>query len=329
MSVFRTVLPDIDFPKDINPMHKLLCMGSCFAENIGNRLKDAKFQVNINPFGILFNPISIADSLDFLLQKKYFETVDIFEHEGIWQSFMHHSRFGALDADIALANINEALRIARADLQSADWLIVTLGTANVFVDKQTDKVVANCHKLPANRFERKQLQLPEIEQSLHATFERLQTQYPNLKILLTVSPIRHIKDGLIENQRSKARLILAAESLTNTMANIFYFPAYELLMDDLRDYRFYEKDMIHPNEQAVDYIWDYFNNNLFSETTKTLLSEIEGLRSAATHRPFQVDSAAYQHFAKATLDKINVLCARFSHLDFTYEIGILAARLKA
>jgi hypothetical protein len=256
-----------------------------------------------------------------------FNRDDIFEHNGIWRSYMFHSSFNNADAALALQQMNHAIETARTALRESRFLILTLGTANVFLEKKNNKIVANNHKQAANLFERKLLNVSNISDALSAVFKTLKLKFPKLEIIVSVSPIRHIKDGLIQNQRSKARLLLAAETLSNDLDFVHYFPAFELVQDDLRDYRFYEKDMIHPNEQAIDYVWDYFQKSLFSKDLLNLNLEIEKLKSAVEHRPFQIESLDYQNFAKATLFKIQELSQRFSHLDLSQELNEIQVRI--
>lgn len=317
MPLFRTNLPRLDFPFRIQPSDTFVCIGSCFAENIGKYLKNACISTEINPFGILFNPISIAEGLRILLSEKTFSAADIFQHNGLWSSFMFHSRFSGMDRDTTLTNMNQSLGVARKALANSRFLIITLGSANVFCASENGAIVANNHKLAVHHFERKQLSITDITASLGEALQQLKNQYPNLEVIVSVSPVRHIKDGLIQNQRSKATLLLAAEALCDGLDFVHYFPAYELVLDDLRDYRFYEKDMIHPNEQAIDYVWDYFKQSFFSDATKALNDEIEKIMAAVHHRPFQVQSIDYQFFAKETLWKIQDIEQRFPHLDMS------------
>jgi hypothetical protein len=327
MSIFRTELPLATYPFQVQIADNFTCIGSCFAENIGIRLKNVHISTNINPFGILFNPISMAESLEILLSEKVFDHSDIFEQDGIWRSYMFHSSFNATDANLALSQMNLAIETARTALQKSRFLILTFGTANVFLEKKSGKVVANNHKQAANLFERKLLSVEDISTALSSVLETLKTKLPNIEVVVSVSPVRHIKDGLVQNQRSKARLLLAAETLSERLDFVHYFPAYELIHDDLRDYRFFEKDMIHPNEQAIDYVWDYFQKALCTDALMALNVEIGKLKMAVQHRPFQLQSVDYQNFAKATIFKIQDLSQRFPHLDLSAALDVLQANL--
>jgi len=328
MKSFRTPLSPIESEISIDHQTKILSIGSCFAARIGERLAQKKFNTLLNPFGILYNPVSICKALNRLDKKVLSQPVDLFEHLEQWHSFDHHSDFSALEQKASLDHINEAITEGHSFLKKTSVLIITLGTANVFWHKKNEQVVANCHKLPNTDFERKSLTVEAIVNDFEKLFQQLLQQQTELKIILTVSPVRHIRDGLIENQRSKAKLLLATEALCQKFESVIYFPAYELLLDDLRDYRFYDNDMIHPNETAVDYIWDFFQDTFFSENTKALNQKIDQVVSASLHRPFNPSSLQHQAFVNNQLEKIRVLEEEFSFLSFEKEIGMFREQLK-
>ena len=248
MSTFRTVLTPQKSNLDIRYNDSMLFIGSCFAQHIGERLGDRKFSTLVNPFGILYNPISISNSLQWLIDTNFFSSKDLFQHLGLWHSFAHHGHFSALDQETCLSGINQSLTEGRKQLKQSKYLILTLGTAHVFQYKPTEEVVANCHKLPNSDFNRYRLSISETTQSLSTIFKQVHKHFPELQIIVSVSPVRHIRDGHLENQRSKASLILALAEIEKQLSFVHYFPAYELLLDDLRDYRFYKANMIHPNE---------------------------------------------------------------------------------
>lgn len=327
MIKFRTPVAKYAFPFGIHHQSKILCIGSCFTEHIGKKLDYYKFPVQLNPFGIIYNPLSIAESLNFLLEKKQFVKTDLIRHNGLWHSFQHHSRFSGIDVTQTLERINTVIADASKHLLQADILTITLGTSYVFILKKTGKIVANCHKIPANEFIRKRLRTEEIHDTLASLFKTLKSENPELNILLTVSPVRHIKEGLIENQRSKAMLLLACDHLVQDFDFVHYFPAYEIMMDDLRDYRFYEKDMIHPNNLAHDYIWQYFSDVFFVEKTVQLNSRIEKILQALQHKAFQAESEKHQQFLKAQLERIQQMEQNAPFLDFTNEIQNLQSRI--
>ncbi len=288
-----------------------------------------KFPTLANPFGIVYNPVSLAKSLDFLLSGKVFSESDLFENAGLWHSFAHHGSFSQPDKSAALEQINRSLSDANRFLLETNRLVVTLGTANVFVFKKTGEIVANCHKVPGQDFERRRLSVGEIVETLSAVFEKLKANLTDLEIVATVSPVRHLRDGLVENQRSKATLVLALEQICQHCDFAHYFPAYELLLDDLRDYRFYENDLSHPNQLALDYIWQFFTDSYFDEKTKAICQRIEQTVIASEHRPFHPQSAEHQSFLKTQLKKIGAMKQEFPWLDFEIEKAVFQQQLVA
>ncbi|MBK6950057.1 MAG: GSCFA domain-containing protein [Haliscomenobacter sp.] len=287
---FRTLVPPGVYGFEIGHDTSSLVMGSCFAESIGLRMRGLKFPAVVNPFGILFNPLSLASAIARLLDGAPFRPDELEFHDGRWLSFAHHGQFSGPDREEVLRRINLAFAEGSAQIQKAGLLILTLGTSFVWEIRDRESVAANCHKLPASMFVRRRASLADLAAALSAALNQLTAARPDIRILLTVSPIRHLRDGLIENQRSKATLLLACSILEDRMPNVRYFPAYELLMDDLRDYRFYARDMIHPSEMAQDYIWDYFSKSFFSEKTLRLIRGVEKVRQAMQHRPLRPDS---------------------------------------
>lgn len=327
MAEFRTQLPKKSYPFKIGHQHASLCVGSCFAENIGQRLRKNKFNCILNPFGILYNPVSISEGIHHLLNNQAFSDEDLFNHQGLWHSFQHHGRFSGPDKTIVLNQINKELDTAHQFLQKTNRLIITLGTASVFQNIKTNKVVANCHKLPGNQFNKQRLSVNDCVLTLSQTFETLKSTQANLEILITVSPIRHLRDGLVENQRSKATLLLAVAELEQQFSFVHYFPAYEIMMDDLRDYRFYESDYTHPTTQAVDYIWDYFQHAFFTKETYLILAEISKILQAAQHRPFHVESEEHQTFLQRQIAVIASLEERYDFLVFSKERDVFLKQI--
>jgi GSCFA family protein len=319
MSTFRTTIPKIFFPFTFSHKLPTLCIGSCFSENIGHKLDQGKFPVLINPFGIQYNPHSIGNTLEYLLNEHLFSEKDLFKLNGLWHSFDHHGHFSKPDLSVAIQRINETLQTGSTFLKKTKRLVLTFGTSNVFIYKKTQQIVANCHKVPNQEFERNTLTIDSIIEKLYPIFIQLKSKNSDLEILLTVSPIRHIRDGLIENQQSKARLLLACEQLCQTLDFIHYFPSYEIMMDDLRDYRFYATDMIHPNELSIDYIWQYFSQCLFNEETKDLNSKISKISSAANHRPFHPESSVHQDFVTKQIQIIQQIQTKYDFLNFEQE----------
>ena len=327
MDRFRTTIPLPANNLSIDYQDKILCIGSCFTENIGQRLVQYKFPTILNPFGILYNPLSISRSLEILLSEDSYQPNDLIFHNDLWHSMDHHGSFSNPDQNTTLTNINTTLLKAKQFLQSTNRLILTFGTANVFIHKSTNKIVANCHKISNKEFERRKISVTTITEALLPVLKKLKTEIPKLEVILTVSPVRHIRDGLIENQRSKGTLLLAIEGITQSNSFVHYFPSYELMMDDLRDYRFFEKDMVHPNEIAIDYIWEYFQKSYFSTATKDILNQVQKIVAASQHRPFHSQTDAHQHFLRKQLEKIERLSQQFPFLQLRQEQEIFQAQL--
>ena len=324
---FRT---QVAIPKpvyDFSYRDETMLIGSCFAENIGNKLNDNKFTVDINPFGTLYNPMSVALSLKRLLYPEPFSQDDLFEHEGIFHSFAHHSRFSSHSVDESLANINQRLYTSANNLRKATRLIVTFGTAFTYRLKSNGQVVSNCHKLPERMFLREMSSIDEIVDEWNVFLLSLWEQNPEVKVLFTVSPIRHWKDGAHANQLSKATLLLAVDTLQKKYPKqIAYFPAYEIMMDELRDYRFYADDMLHPSSVAIAYIWESFSRSNLSGESQTLLKEWQEIQKALNHKPFQPQSEAYRQFIVQTLLKAEQINRKFPYFDISKEIEHLRSK---
>ena len=319
MPAFRTILPIPISDVRVNHQENILGIGSCFVENIGDLLRTYKFPCLLNPLGILYNPISIQQSIELLLNDTTFTTDDLVENQGIWYSFAHHGSFSHPQATAILSQINQSLAQARTHLQTTKILLITLGTASVFVHKHTGKVVANCHKFPANHFEKKQLTVEQVQSALKDCLVKVKDNHPQISVILTLSPVRHIRDGLLESQRSKATLLLAIAQVEQELSYVNYFPAYELVMDDLRDYRFYESDLIHPNQQAITYIWEAFKKTYCSDSSLQLLAAITKILRASQHRPFHSTTPAHQRFIAQQLQNIVRLEQQYSFLNFEQE----------
>jgi hypothetical protein len=313
---FRTIIniPSASF--DISPQDRILTIGSCFAENIAQYLQKGRFHVEINPFGILYNPISIAESLTLLWNEKTLSDENFIQQGELWHSFLHHGSFGKLNREDLILSIEKNLTQQRAFAKKTTRLLLTLGTANVFEYKKTQKIVANCHKIPNSEFNKKRLTVTECVDNLAFAIENSKAKNPNLEVILTVSPIRHIRDGIVENQRSKATLLLAAEMLEKQFSFVHYFPAYEIVMDDLRDYRFFNTDMIHPNDVAIDYVWKAFTNCFFNTETNHIYTMIEAYQRAEMHRPLFPESQEYQLFLQQQSAKKRVLEEKFPSLNW-------------
>ena len=321
----------VDTPKDLPRLthrNHLLLMGSCFATNMGVRLVNAKFSCLLNPYGVLYNPLSISMAIREALDGKVYTEADLYEHEGLWHSQMHHGDFSSPTPKGTLENINKRLDELRALLPKLDYLILTWGSAWVYEDIQAGHIVSNCHKLPERCFNRRRLSTDEIVSDYANLLLALRNVCPKLKVLLTVSPIRHIRDGLHANQLSKATLLLAIDALKARFPeSVFYFPAYEIVLDELRDYRFYAPDMVHPSEVAVNYVWERFCSSCLSEGSVYVMNECEQIRKALEHKPFQPGSNSYKFFLEKTLLKINRLKEKYPYLDVDKELQIFRIRL--
>ncbi|MGL4293371.1 MAG: GSCFA domain-containing protein [Bacteroidales bacterium] len=306
--LFRTelTLPKSEYP--IGYADKLLLMGSCFSENIGTWLSEHYLDVVINPFGILYNPESLARAFDALLQERRYSESDLFEHQGLYRSFDHHSRFAAPTQAEALNLINSSCEEASRQLQQANRLLITFGTAWVYYLRKNGEAVSNCHKLPESLFDRRKMHTQEIVSRWSKLIEIMLKENQNLQLTFTVSPIRHIKDSLHGNQLSKSTLLLAIDELQGLFPdNVSYFAAYELMMDDLRDYRFYAADMTHPSDTAINYIREKFADCYFSPQTKRLFAECEKLKKALDHKPSDYKSESYKRFLTQNIQKIEDL----------------------
>lgn len=303
----------------INYGERLLLMGSCFTENIGLKLQAHLFETLENSHGILFNPVSVQNALmDIIANKKYTE-LDLFLLNDVWNSWHHHSRFSGVTQTEALDKMNGAIQEAHSYLKSAHHLVITLGSAwlytlNENVPNHMGMVVANNHKAPANWFTKKLLQPQELLSNLQSLVAALQSFNPNLHIVFTISPVRHLREGLVENNRSKAVLIQAVHDLVSMEKNIEYFPAYEYVIDDLRDYRFYSEDLVHPNYAATQYVWEKLVDTYMSAETQSIMKQVAELQLAFNHKPFFSGSTEHQKFLLSYIEKTMHLMAQCPQL---------------
>ena len=283
----------------ITHQDKIMMLGSCFAENLFSYMQESGFETDSNPFGILYNPASIAHCFRRLLRPEPYTGSDLFEHQGMFHSFDHHSRFSDISPDRCLSRMNEQLSLSARFMQKATVFIITFGTAYVYYDT-TGPVVSNCHKLPDKCFVRRRLTVDEIVALWRSLISDIRKINPESKFLFTVSPIRHWKDGAHGNQLSKAALLLAIEEISGHHADCYYFPSYEIVMDELRDYRFYADDMLHPSSFAVQYIWEKFSAAFFDKPTMEKVKAWQKLNRALKHRPLHPDSEEYRRFVEET-----------------------------
>jgi GSCFA family. len=312
----RILIPKSDI--SIDHSTKAMLFGSCFSENIGQKLLRYKFQVEVNPFGILYNPLSVSTSIIRLLSAKSFSEAELVFNNGMYHSFMHHGVFSAVDKHACLQNISERFERAAAFIRKTDLYLLTFGTAYAYKLKESGRIVGNCHKFPADKFHRFRLSVEEIVEEWGGVIGVLATINPQAKLLFTVSPIRHWKDGAHENQISKSILHLAVDALQNRFPDIvYYFPAYEVMIDELRDYRFYDEDMMHPSSSAVEYIWSRFSETFFTDETHHVNEEWVPIRKALDHRPLHPETDAYRTFLEQTAQKMDAFAHK--HPDISCE----------
>jgi hypothetical protein len=316
---FRTTVPVQNASSPLSHADGVMVLGSCFAENIGVRLQESGFRVSLNPFGVLYNPASVGMALQRLWENQPFRSEELVEYEGYFHSFSHHGSFSGTDCEATLDGINKSFAQAVDDLQNTTCLIITFGTSWVYALPSTDQIVANCHKLPEDRFLRRRLTAAEIEYFYIELLEILFEAKPNLKVIFTVSPIRHWKDGVHENTVSKSVLHMAIDELCEGFENVFYYPAYELMMDDLRDYRFYADDMLHPSTMAQRYIWDHFSETYFTKSTRETIRQVQQIRKAMNHKPFHPGDEAHKRFAMKNIAAIEVLAHSAPELNLNEE----------
>ena len=322
---------NIDLKKLVPPISyrdKIMLVGSCFTEHIGNALGDLKFSILQNPNGILFGPDAVCKSLLSYAENKKYTEADLFQLNEVWNSWQHHSRFSNLSSAEAIRIINESQQEAHDFLQQADWLIITLGSS--FTYRLTQQAatakhaigdtVANCHRAPANWFTKEMLEVEDIKSMLEDCLKRLKEFNPKLKFIFTVSPVRHIRDGVVENNRSKARLIESVHYIDAKFESAYYFPAYELVIDVLRDYRFYDIDLVHPNYPATEFVLEKFAESCIDENTQQLMQEVKKIIIARKHKPFQPETKAHLQFLITHFEKAKLLQEKYSFLDLKEEL---------
>lgn len=313
---FRTEIPlKKQHYRQIDYYSKLVLLGSCFTENIGNKFNYFKFQNTINPFGILFHPKAIENLLLNAINEKEYSENDIFFYNEQWHCFEAHSKASNLSKEVLLNYLNNAIKLTYQKINESTHIIITLGTAWVYRFIETDNIVANCHKVPQKKFLKELLSIDKITESLEAITTLIKLINNKATVLFTISPVRHLKNGFIENQQSKAHLITAIQNVINEN-DVFYFPSYEIMIDELRDYRFYKDDMVHPNETAINYIWEKFNLVWISKDAQQTMQKIETIQKGLLHRPFNSTSKQHQEFLKNITTKINELQSLFPEISF-------------
>jgi hypothetical protein len=315
---------------EISYKDRLMFLGSCFAENIGIKTVEHGWDACVNPFGVLFNPLSVASGCRRLLNpEEPFTEHDLFEHDGMFHSFKHHGKFSGPSVTKVLTEMNKELSLAADCFRKITCLLITFGTASVYRLKSDGRVVANCHKLPATQFERELLTVGQIVEEWSDLLDKFFAANTSAKVIFTVSPVRYWKDGAHGNQLSKSVLLLAEQALTDKYAGrIFYFPAYELMMDELRDYRFYADDLLHPSKIAIDYIWERFCETYMNTDTKIVVKEVESVLRDISHRPFQPSTDHHKQFLMQTLNKIKRIKEKNPYICIANEENEIISRLQ-
>ncbi|RUT68458.1 GSCFA domain-containing protein [Flavobacterium cupreum] len=317
---FRTLIPISKTNNPIDYNSKIISMGSCFAENMADKFDYFKFQNQTNPFGILFNPVSIEKVIERTVREELFTEKDVFFHNERWHSFETHSDLSNSDRQELLETLNKAIEITNKQLKQATHIIITYGTSWIYKNIESNAIVANCHKVPQKQFVKELLSVDSIQKSIQNTIDLIQAVNPDINFIFTISPVRHIKDGFTENQLSKSHLFTALHQVLKTHnaqpITHNYFPSYEIMMDELRDYRFYADDMLHPNPVAIDYIWKRFSENYISENSISTMQEVEEIQKSLRHRSFNPESEQHRKFLAKLQQKMNLLGEKLPHIRF-------------
>ena len=314
---FRTQIPIPKSSSTLDYNSKIVSLGSCFSENMGDKFHYYKFQNFINPFGIIFNPVSIEKIIHKAVNGTLFTEEDLFFFNERWHCFDVHSDLSNSSKEELLKSLNSILESTNQQITESTHSIITYGTSWVYRNLERDAIVANCHKVPQKQFRKELLSVEEIEKSIANTIKLIHSVNPNGTIIFTVSPVRHIKDGFVENQWSKANIISALHGTFDfRLSKINYFPSYEIMMDELRDYRFYAEDMLHPNQVAIDYIWKRFVETTISETAFATMEEVESIQKSLSHKPFNPNSESHLKFESKIREKITTLENQYSFMKF-------------
>ena len=313
---FQTTIPVQKSDYLIDYSSKLVSFGSCFAENMSNKFDYFKFSTITNPFGIIFNPISLEKIIVRSIHKKYFTEKDIFFHNEAWHCFEVHSELSNLDKADFLFTLNQLIDTTNWHIENATHCLITLGTSWVYKHIESDEIVANCHKVPQQQFMKELLSVADIEVSLKRIVSEIHVVNPNCKFIFTISPVRHSKDGFVENNVSKSQLITALYHFLPKTNSSIYFPSYEIIMDELRDYRFYAEDMLHPNQTAIDYIWMKFSENFIDEKEFVTMQYVSEIQKSLSHRPFNPNSESHLKFQNNLKQKMNAIVAKYPDMKF-------------
>jgi hypothetical protein len=324
---FRLELHIKPFEKQLNIRDRVMLAGSCFTDHISKRLSQYKFKVLENPNGILFNPASISQSVVNYISRKQYTASDLFYFNELWNSWEHHTQFSHPVKHNCLQEINASSSAAHHFLGNTNWIIITLGSSFVYELKDNShggmagQVAANCHKVPAQHFNHRLLLYGEVEDYLGSMVSSLKKFNPGINIIFTISPVRHYREGLVENNRSKALLHSGVHSMVQEHENVFYFPSYELIIDDLRDYRFYAEDLVHPNYQATNYVWEKFTEAVIDEESRLLMKQLHPIHLAIKHRPLHPGSEQHKKFLNTMLERTKLLADQYPFLDLSEELG--------
>lgn len=314
-----TPFPSFRSSRNLNIYDKVYTCGSCFAEELDHRLSDLKFQTYSHPFGIVFNPISMAQQFTRMLDKKAYKEDELLYQDGLFHSPDHHGMYSSTDPASMIRSLNEGLESGNKHFVHSDFLVITFGSAHHYTHLKTQQSVSNCHKIPQKEFTKQRASSEHILNAWIPLIHRMQIENPNLNILLSVSPVRYLKDGFIENQRSKANLLLAAESLSQLFSCLEYFPAYEIFMDDLREYRYVKEDLVHPNKIAVDYIWSYFEHAYYDDETMHYKQQFMKFKSLLEHRIINTAASTFKAYVQQLEHQLEELCNAYPQLDFFHE----------
>jgi hypothetical protein len=313
---FQTTIPIKKSDFLIDYSSKLVSLGSCFAENMGEKFDYYKFSTITNPFGIIFNPISLEKIIVRSIHKKYFTEKDIFFHNEAWHCYEVHSELSNPDKAEFLTTLNQLIDTTNKHLEITSHCLITLGTSWAYKHIESDEIVANCHKIPQQQFVKELLSFADIESILKRIVSEIQVVNPNCKFIFTISPVRHSKDGFVENNVSKSHLITALYQFLSKTTSSIYFPSYEIMMDELRDYRFYAEDMLHPNQTAIDFIWMKFSENYINEKEFETMQHVSEIQKALNHRPFNPNSESHLKFQDNLKKKINAIVANYPEMKF-------------
>jgi len=308
-----------EFSEKISHSSSVFLSGSCFTEHISHKLERYKYSILSNPFGILYNPGSIARSIERIVKLEYFHLDELVFHDGLYHSLDHHGSFSGKNQDEVLDQINATIQSAHDQLKNCAFAFISPGTSKVYRHEETQAIVGNCHKLPASAFTHEQLSLIECSTALNNIYTSLKSIAPNVRVIWTVSPVRHLKDGLIENQQSKATLLLSIMENMKAHADTGYFPAYEIMVDELRDYRYYDRDMTHPSPLAIDIIWETFENAFIHHQSIEKHTAIEKVKRAMEHRILHENKDATNSFANGQIKNIDQLQNQYPDLNWEDE----------